>query len=294
MTGRIIKGIAGFYYVDIAGSGIYECKAKGLFRKLGIKPLVGDIVDIEITHEADMEANIVKIRKRKNELYRPAVANIDQMIFVTALKEPDPNLRVVDRFLIQMKRQDIKVVICFNKLDIADGSFADELKEIYTNAGYETILCSSFDQEDIDNIKKILSGKTSVFSGPSGVGKSSIVNAIAPEACMETGEISRKLHKGRHTTRHSELFAVSEGTYICDTPGFTSFIPEDMEKEDLRFCFDEFSPYEGRCRFSGCVHADEPDCEVKAAVAEGKISKVRYESYISFYNELKEREKNRY
>jgi len=294
MTGRIIKGIAGFYYVAVEGSGIYECKAKGLFRLLGIKPLVGDIVDIEITHEADREANIVKIHDRTNELYRPAAANIDQMILVTALAEPDPNLRVTDRFLIQMKRQGIKVVLIFNKLDLADAKEAEEFRKIYTDAGYDTLLVSARDPACIEAVKERLSGKTSAFTGPSGVGKSTIVNAIAPDACMATGEISRKLHKGRHTTRHTELFVVSEGTYICDTPGFTSFIPEDMEKEDLRFCFDEFLPYEGKCRFNGCVHENEPECAVKEAVEEGELSRVRYESYLSFLRELKEREKNRY
>ncbi len=294
MTGKIIKGIAGFYYVAVVGSGIYECKAKGLFRKIGIKPLVGDIVDIVITHEADREANIEKIHPRRNKLYRPAVANIDQMILVTALEDPKPNLRVVDRFLIQMSRQGIDVVIVFKKRDLAKEAPADEYSRIYTDAGYDTILSSALAKEDIERIRERLKGRTSVFAGPSGVGKSTIVNALVPGAGMETGEISRKLHTGRHTTRHSELISAGEDSYICDTPGFTSFIPEDMEKEDLRFCFREFDPYEGRCRFNGCVHVDEPDCAVKEALAAGKIHDARYGSYLSFYNELKENEKNRY
>lgn len=294
MTGTIIKGIAGFYYVAVAGSGIYECKAKGLFRKIGIKPLVGDVVDIEITCLADMEANITKIHPRKNDLYRPAVANVDQILLVTALKEPEPNLRVLDRFLIQMERKGLKVIICFNKRDLADEEQTAILTSTYTAAGYEVLAGSANEPDFTEKILERIKCLTTVLTGPSGVGKSTIVNALAPGACMETGEISRKLKKGRNTTRHTELIVVSEDTFICDTPGFTSFVPEDMEKESLRFCYSEFSPYEGKCRFQGCVHVNEPECRVKEAVEDGEISKLRYESYVSLFDELKERERTRY
>ena len=294
MTGRIIKGIAGFYYVAVAGSGIYECKAKGLFRKIGIKPLVGDLVEIMITHEADKEANIMKILPRKNDLYRPAVANVDRILLVAALAEPEPNLQVIDRFLIQMKRRGVEVMICLNKADLTETEKAALYEKTYRGAGYEVLTGSARDPEYIGAIRECLEGKITVLTGPSGVGKSTIVNAVAPHAAMETGEISRKLRKGRNTTRHSELIVVSDGTYICDTPGFTSFVPEEMEKEDLRFYYDEFSPYEGQCRFLSCVHINEPECKVKEALAEGKISKLRYESYLSLYEELKERERTKY
>ncbi len=291
MTGRIVKGIAGFYYVAVAESGIYSCKAKGIFRKEGKKPLVGDQVEIEILDEADREASIIRILPRKNELYRPAVANLDRVMVVFALREPDPNPGILDRFLVQMKRRNIDVVICLNKRDLDRDGKADILREDYENAGYRVLVCCANDPADIEEIRRILKGGMTVMTGPSGVGKSTIVNALVPDAGMETGDISRKLRRGRNTTRHSELLAVSDDTYLCDTPGFTSFIPEEMKKEELKGCFAEFAPYKGQCRFLSCVHVDEPDCAVKEAVAKGRLSGRRYESYRSMFEELKERER---
>lgn len=293
MQGIIIKGIAGFYYVDVAGSGIYECKAKGIFRKERIKPLVGDKVEIEILDEEKKEAALIKIFKRKNELFRPAVANVDQMMIVMALARPDPNFGVLDRLLIQAEISEVPTIICFNKADIASKEVLKAC-EIYKKAGYKVITASVKEELEMNEVENALKEKTTVLAGPSGVGKSSITNILAPDACMETGDISRKLKRGRHTTRHSQLIVVEDGTYICDTPGFTSFSPETIEKEELRYYFKEISQYEGKCRFNGCVHINEPGCAVKEAVEAGDISAMRYESYVQLYEEIKSNERNKY
>ncbi len=293
MNGIIIKGIAGFYYVDAVESGIYECKAKGLFRKEKIKPLVGDNVEIEISDEAKKEAIIVKIYKRKNELFRPAVANVDQMMIVMALAKPDPNFGVLDRLLVQAELSDIPAIICFNKEDLADDEMLNSCK-IYQQAGYKVIITSTKDGFNAEAVKAELKDKTTVLAGPSGVGKSSITNILAPGINMETGNISEKLKRGKHTTRHSQLIVIEENTYICDTPGFTSFSPETIDKEALRYYFREFKEYEGRCKYNGCVHVHEPSCAVKEAVEEGYISKMRYESYIQLYEEIKGNERSKY
>lgn len=289
MQGKIIKGIAGFYYVD-SEDGIFECKAKGIFRNKNVKPLVGDNVKFEVTHEGDKEGNITDILERENELIRPAVANIDQAMIVFALKAPNPNLNLLDKFLVVMEYQNIETIICFNKTDIGDKDFADELATIYRNAGYKVIFTSATENEGVEEVKKALKGKSTVFAGPSGVGKSSMLNAIKQDAVMETGELSEKIDRGKHTTRHSEIFKTDDDTYVFDTPGFGSLFIPGMTKEKLEDCFPEFSLYTNECRFIGCAHIDEPDCAVKVALEEGKINESRYESYKAFYNELKEQE----
>ena len=294
MTGKIIKGIAGFYYVDVGESGIYECKAKGIFRKEKKKPLVGDNVEIKIIDEETKTANIENILKRKNELYRPAAANVDQVLIVMALTQPAPNFGVLDRLLIQMEKQKLPVIICFNKIDLYDEEKARDIQKIYSDVGYKTLLCSTQTGRGIDELSELLQGKITVLAGPSGVGKSSLINIFSDETCMETGEISRKLKRGKHTTRHSQLIITGPGTYICDTPGFTSYSSENMEKEKLKDYYPEFAAYESLCKFGGCVHVNEPVCGVKDAVNEGKISKYRYESYLKLYEELKEAERSKY
>lgn len=291
MQGKIVKGIAGFYYVN-SKNGIYECKAKGIFRNKSIKPLVGDNVEFEITHEEDKEGNIVNILERENELIRPAVCNVDQAMIVFAVKAPDPNLNLLDKFLVMMEYQNIETVICFNKTDIGDEDYIDSLKSIYTNAGYKVIFTSAVENEGVDEVKKTLKGKTTVFAGPSGVGKSSMLNALTQNYVMETGEISEKIGRGKHTTRHSEIFMIDEDTYVFDTPGFGSLFVPGMTKEKLEDCFPEFFEYSNKCRFIGCAHMDEPDCVVKDALEEGKIAESRYENYVAFYKELKEKENN--
>lgn len=294
MQGKIVKGIAGFYYVDAAGSGVYECKAKGIFRKEKKKPLVGDNVEIEVLDEECRIGNLIRIFPRKNELIRPAAANVDQALVIFAAKEPDPNYALLDRFLISMEQQDIETVICFNKSELAKRKELQEMYETYAGCGYKVLLTSAVQEEGIQKLRTLLEGKTTVVAGPSGVGKSSLTNLLQEEVSMETGEISRKLKRGKHTTRHTQLLTVGDNTYLMDTPGFSSLFVEGLEKEELRSHFPEFQEYEGRCRFQGCVHINEPSCAVKSAVAEGKLSSARYENYVSFFEELKEKEKRRY
>lgn len=291
MKGKIMKGIAGFYYVNVAGSGLYECKAKGIFRKEKIKPLVGDEVEMEVLDESEKTGNIERILPRRNELIRPAVANIDQALVIFAVTDPKPHFNLLDRFLVMMERKEIPVVLCFNKKDIAKPEEAGGLEEIYSACGYPLILTSALTMENIERIRELLLGKTTAVAGPSGVGKSSLINLLQPAACMETGSISRKIARGKHTTRHSELIYIEEGAYIMDTPGFSSLYVNDFEKEELKRYFREFIPFEGYCRFNGCSHVHEPGCAVKQAVEERKIHRTRYENYLEMYRELKEKKR---
>lgn len=289
MTGKIIKGIAGFYYVHDGHSKTYACKAKGIFRNRKIKPLVGDDVEFTVLDEADMEGNIDTILPRRNALIRPAVSNVDQALVVFSITHPEPNLNLLDRFLVMMESQEVPVTICFNKIDLSGDEVMDRYRDIYEKAEYPVIFTSTYDQEGIEEIRSLLRGKTTVLAGPSGVGKSSLTNLIQPDAGMETGGISEKIQRGKHTTRHAELFYVEENTYLLDTPGFSSMFIADMEEQDLKNYFPEFAAYEEECRFLGCVHIGEPVCGVKAAVADGKISGSRYENYRLLYQELKDK-----
>lgn len=291
MQGKIIKGIAGFYYVNVVESGVYECKAKGVFRKEKIKPLVGDNVRIEILDEENKTGNIVEIFPRKNELIRPAVANIDQALVVFAVTKPTPHFNLLDWFLVMMERKEIPVVLCFNKKDIATSPEIAELEAIYEKCGYPIVFTSALEQENIEEIRRLLLKKTTAIAGPSGVGKSSLINLLQNQVQMETGTISRKIERGKHTTRHSELIAVDADSYIMDTPGFSSLYVNDFEKEELKYYFREFASYEGQCRFQGCDHVHEPGCAVKEALEEGKIHPVRYKNYLEMYTELKEKKR---
>lgn len=291
MEGKIIKGIAGFYYVYINSLGLYECKAKGIFRNQKIKPLVGDNVVIDVIDDIEKKGNIVDILERKNELIRPAVANVDQALVIFAAADPAPNLNLLDRFLIMMLKQKVDTIICFNKKDIVSAEEIRLLEETYLKCGYRVIFTSAFTEDGIEVILNLLRNKTSVVAGPSGVGKSSIINLIQPEANMETGVISEKIKRGKHTTRHSELFYVEDNTFIMDTPGFSSLYITEMEKENLKDYFIEFQEYGDNCRFNGCAHINEPNCAVKEALLQGKISKVRYDNYKDLYEELKNQKK---
>ena len=289
MQGKIIKGIAGFYYIYAEDHEIYECKAKGIFRKDNQKPLVGDNVEIEVLDIQEKEGSVTAILPRRNFLIRPAVANVDQAFVIFAMENPKPNFMLLDRFLIMMEKQDIPAVVCFNKKDLADSSELEFLYETYTGCGYQVILSSTFLGDGLDEIRQVLKGKTTVVAGPSGVGKSSITNALQENVKMETGEISKKLKRGKHTTRHSQVIPVGEDTYLMDTPGFSSLYLTDMEEQELKDYFPEFRKYEGQCRFQGCRHIHEPGCAVKEALENHKISSLRYEDYLGLYEELKEK-----
>ena len=293
MLGRIVKGIAGFYYVEVKGPLVYECKAKGIFRKDGIKPIVGDNVEIEIIDEDKRQGNLVKILPRTNTLIRPPVANVDQAVILFAIVKPNPNYNLLDKFLITMRQASLPVIICFNKQDIATGEEQQELYDAYEKCGYQVLFISVKEERGLDELKALLKGKTSTLAGPSGVGKSSLLNKLVPDASMQTGELSKKIDRGKNTTRHSELFLVKEltddeaETFIIDTPGFTSLELRDVNTDSLMNYYPEFVEYEPECRFGGCSHIAEPDCGVKNAVNEGKVSKVRYDNYKVIYSELK-------
>ena len=293
MRGRILKGIAGFYYVETGDLKVYECKAKGIFRRSGIKPIVGDNVEIEIIDEENRQGNLTDILPRKNCLYRPPVANVDQAVILFAIVKPDPNYNLLDRFLIMMRQQDLPVIICFNKQDIATEDEQKELHDAYEKCGYKVLFISVKEERGLDELKSLLKGKTSTLAGPSGVGKSSLLNKLVPDADMQTGELSRKIDRGKNTTRHSELFYVKElskegqNTFIIDTPGFTSLELRDVGADDLMGYYPEFEEFEPSCRFGGCSHIAEPDCGVKAALEAGKLSGVRYDNYRIIYKDLK-------
>ena len=291
MQGRIIRGIAGFYYVHVPEMGIYECKAKGIFRKNKLKPLVGDLVKLSILDEENKKGNIDEVLDRKNELIRPAVANIDQALVIFAIKKPEPNFNLLDRFLIMMEQKQIPCVLIFNKSDLASEEEKQKLKEIYGNSGCEILFISAKQDDGIETVREVLKGKTSTVAGPSGVGKSSLINKLQSDINMETGSISEKIERGKHTTRHTEFIPIGDDTFIMDTPGFSSLAVFDMEKEELEQYYPEFDEYRDDCRFNGCSHTHEPGCGVKEAIAEGNISKERYENYKLIYEELKNKKK---
>lgn len=283
LEGIIIKGIGGFYYVE-ASDKIYECKARGVFRKSGIKPLAGDMVTISINDKA--ENTIDEIHKRKSVLVRPPVANVDRLFIVSSVCEPKPVLLIIDRLTALAVNQGIEPVVVFTKNDLEN---ADEYIEIYKKAGIKAYSVSCVTGEGVENIKAELEGHISAFCGNSGVGKSSLLNAINPELALKTGEISDKLGRGRHTTRHSELIKV-DGGYVADTPGFSSFETDETElilKDDLPYAFKEFEPYLGQCKFTTCLHVKDKGCRVIQAVEDGDIPVSRHESYCSMMEQAK-------
>lgn len=291
MTGKIIKGIGGFYYVVCENGITYECKAKGVFRNRKIKPLVGDNVEIEILDEEKNLGNIEDILPRFNWLNRPAVANVDQTVIIFAVSAPAPNFNLLDRFLINMEQHEVPTVICFNKVDLEGFRQSEDICRSYTKSGYEVLFISAESGYGIDVLEAVIKGKTTVFAGPSGVGKSSTLNSLFPDANVQTGGLSEKIQRGKHTTRHSELMFVDDDTYIMDTPGFSSLYTEEIEAEDLKLYFPEIAAYTGTCKFNMCNHISEPGCLVKEAVSDGRISKMRYDDYVMIYNELKEKRK---
>lgn len=299
MQGRILKGVGGFYYVHAEDGEIYACRAKGIFRKEGVKPLPGDIVSLEVTHEKDREGSLISIAKRKNVLIRPAAANIDKVLVVFSVTEPEPNLNLLDRFLIYMGVQGLTSSIFFNKEDIDGRAEGRRLKEIYESAGYRVLLGSVKEEDVKAEIEELLYGSTTILAGPSGVGKSSLINLLHGRILSETGELSERIKRGKQTTRHTEIFSIGEGSYILDTPGFTSLSLTELhidglKSEDIKYYYDEFAPYFPKCRYNTCSHIHEPEelCAVKQALSRGEIHRERYENYVQIYEEMRAAERH--
>lgn len=286
IDGRLIKGIGGFYYVETADA-IYECKARGVFRKKKITPLVGDIVSITVNDNA--ENTIDEIKERKNSLVRPPLSNLDQLFIVASVVDPIINTTVIDRIIAIAEFKEIEPVVVLTKTDLTDNY--QKYYDIYTKAGFKVILCNNSTGEGSDEVKAMLTDKVSAFTGNTGVGKSSLLNAIDSTLAIETGVTSKKLGRGKHTTRHCELFKVNGG-YVADTPGFSSVDFERCEKilkDDLPYCFREFEPYLTECKFqTNCAHVNDKGCAVLNAVNNGEISAERHQSYIDLYNEVKD------
>lgn len=288
IKGKIIKGIGGFYYVE-ADDVIYECKARGSFRKQGLTPLVGDDVEISVNESNNIDNAIESILERKNDMVRPPLANLDQLFIIASLVDPKINTQIIDKLIAIAEYKKIEPVLVLTKTDLVDDY--QEYVDIYTNAGFKVVVCDNTNGKGADEVKELLKGKISAFTGNTGVGKSTLLNNIAPDLNLATGETSKKLGRGRHTTRHSELFKICGG-YIADTPGFSSLDFERCEKilkDDLPYCFREFEPYLDDCKFStSCAHVNDKGCAVLKAIEDGKISKSRHDSYVSMYNEVKD------
>lgn len=293
VQGTIIKGIAGFYYVE-AGQTIYECKARGKFRNKNIIPVIGDNVLISIkekdqnANERYLEGTIEEILERKNSLVRPAVANVDQAMVVFSVTYPQIHLDLLDRFLIHIEKEEITPCIVLNKIDEGNPEDYEYIVERYTKVGYEVICLSATKAIHTDLLMPKLKDKTTVFAGPSGVGKSTLINTIEEGLALETGNVSDKIKRGKHTTRHVELIPLSEGGFVLDTPGFTSLQLDGVDADDLQYYFPEFREYIGSCKFRGCTHIHEPGCKVKEALENGEIVKERFETYMTYYKQLKD------
>ena len=287
INGKIIKGIGGFYYVDTEKE-LYECRARGIFRKNKITPLVGDRVSISVVDEENKKGVVEEIEERDTELVRTPIANVDKALIVFAIKNPSPNLSLLDRFIVLAEKENLEIVIVFTKVDLdTDGKLLDELKNIYEVSGYKVIPVSNKLKLNIDKIKEELKENTVVFAGPSGVGKSSLLNEVDKNFELKTGEVSDKIKRGKHTTRHAELLKLECGGMVADTPGFSSLTLDDIDENELKEYFIEFDKYD-ECRFgSRCIHENEPSCAVKEAVENGEISKKRYDSYIQLLNEIR-------
>ena len=285
IDGIIIKGIGGFYYVEAADGIIYECKARGVFRKEKITPLAGDKVEISV--DENNKNSIDKIYERRNMFKRPPIANVDKLVIVSSVCDPRPNLLIIDRLSAVAVYKNVEPIIVFTKNDLQS---ADEYIEIYKNAGFKTFAVSNETGEGIGEIKAVIENGVCVFTGNSGVGKSSLINRMYPDFALETGEISKKLGRGRHTTRHVELLKINNG-YIADTPGFSSldFETNDLiKKDELAFCFPDFSDYIDLCKFSACAHVNDKGCRLIEAVNNGDVMRSRHESYVTMYNEVKD------
>ncbi|MBE6055298.1 MAG: ribosome small subunit-dependent GTPase A [Clostridium sartagoforme] len=286
MEGKIIKGIGGFYYIKTK-DGIIECKARGKFRHKDMKPTVGDNVVITVSNGKGV---IEDINDRTSELIRPTVANVTQAFVVFAIKNPDVNFDLLNRFLILCEYNNIKSIVCLNKVDLASEEEKEQIKKKINDIGYEVLFINAKKGIGIELLKERLAGEETVLCGPSGAGKSTLINTLINRSHMETGVVSEKIGRGKHTTRHSELIEIENG-YLVDSPGFSNIDISFMDKESLRYSFPEFEEYNHNCKFRGCLHNKEPECAVKKALNEGNINEYRYNFYIRVLEELQEGEK---
>ena len=286
MIGLIVKGIGGFYYVLDDKNNVTQCRARGSFKNEGITPCVGDKVEFEILDDGD--GVVEKIYPRKNHFIRPPVSNIDLMAIVTTASNPKPVPYIIDKFLVMAEISGAEIIICVNKADKAKKKVLDELMDIYGKV-YPVYVISAMDGQGVEQLKDALKGKKCAFAGPSGVGKSTLINALNPEMNLETGEISKKTNRGKHTTRHVEIFSLPFGGMIYDTPGFTSFDVFEDDIHMLQESFPEMRKLMGSCKYDDCLHIKEPECSVLDALDEGNISKSRYESYLRMIEEIKKK-----
>ncbi|NLY43575.1 MAG: ribosome small subunit-dependent GTPase A [Clostridiaceae bacterium] len=286
--GIILKGIGSFYYVKIQETNtVIECRARGRFRKDSIIPMVGDHVEVKLSEHDALKGSIEAILPRVTCLVRPPVANVDQVVTVLSIRSPEPNLLLLDKIILAAEFEGLDVVVCFNKIDLDENRSYEKLSQIYLSAGYDVICASARNGEGIEQLRDSLKDKVTAFAGPSGVGKSSLLNAVDPRFSLKTGEISKKIERGKHTTRHVELLQLKEGGYVVDTPGFSSFELAAVPAKEMDRFFREFGEYIPLCRFRGCSHTSEPGCAVIDAVEQGKIFSSRYQSYLQFYSQRK-------
>lgn len=290
IEGVIVKGIGGFYYINTK-NGVYETRARGIFRKEGIKPLVGDKVKISIQDEKNKKGSLDEILPRCNELIRPRVSNVHQAVIVFGAKSPNINVDLLDRFLVLASEQELEILIVINKIDLDLEENYLKIQDLYRKAGYNIVCVSAETRIGLEELKKYLENSISVFAGPSGVGKSTLLNTIYPKLELETGAISEKIQRGKHTTRHAELIEVEENSYIVDSPGFTSLALSHVPSDKLQYHFKEFEPFIHTCYYNGCIHENEPDCKIKEAVENNIIDKLRYNRYLTLFSELKEEER---
>lgn len=287
MKGIIVKGIAGFYYVR-SGEEVYQCKARGVFKIQGITPCVGDEVTIEIIEDGD--SIITDIKPRRNAFVRPPIANVDCFVIVVSVSKPEPNFDIIDRFLVMAEKNHTDIILCMNKVDLVSREKLDAIAEIYQGI-YPMIWVSGATGQGMDQLKQQLQGKKCALAGPSGVGKSTLINHLQGNLVAETGEISEKTKRGKHTTRHVEIFPMPSGGMIFDTPGFTSFDILGVEEDELQSLYPEIHAFGEHCKYDNCRHIREPECKVRDAVDAGKIHASRYASYTKQYKEIAERKK---